>query len=342
MSRRKLTNQQRRRIQQQQQKHHDNVVDSATRNFDEHELGPELNGLVVSHFGVQVEVEPTGHPGETTRCYLRANLPPIATGDRVVWRPAGDTGVVVSVEPRDNALMRPDSYGKLRIVAANIDQLVITIAPEPQPHNNLIDRYLAVAENLGITPIVLLNKLDILDSEKHAFIDRIETAYRLLSYPVLEVSAHTGEGLSDLSRHLKDKTSIFVGQSGVGKSSIIKTLLAEKDLNIKIGQLSNQVQKGRHTTTFSQLYHFAEGGNCIDSPGIREFGLWHMSRDEVISGFVELREVAGKCRFRDCSHEKEPGCAVRKALESGGITQERFESYQRIIGALDDVTMKKQ
>lgn len=342
MSRRKLTHQQRQRIRQQQQKHHDNVVESNAREIDDSELGPELGGIVVSHFGTQVEVEKVDSPGKTIRCHLRANLPPVATGDRVVWRQGHDLGVVVSVEPRDNALVRPDSYGKLRIVAANIDQLVITIAPEPEPHSNLIDRYLAVAENLNIAPVILLNKLDMLDTDKHSRISAISASYQCLSYRVLKISAHTGEGLEALSDQLRDKTSIFVGQSGVGKSSIIKTLLADRDLNIKIGQLSDQLQKGRHTTTFSQLYHFAGGGNCIDSPGIREFGLWHMSKEEVLSGFVELRDVAGTCRFRDCSHEMEPGCAIQAALESGGISKERFESYQRIVSTLDTVTMKKQ
>lgn len=317
-------------------------MDSNAPEIDDSELGPELGGIVVSHFGTQVEVEKTDHPGETIRCHLRANLPPIATGDRIVWRLGRDMGVVVSVKPRNNTLVRPDSYGKLRIVAANIDLLVITIAPEPEPHNNLIDRYLAVAENLDIAPVILLNKLDMLNPEKHSYISTISASYQSLSYRVLKVSAHTGEGLDALSDHLRDKTSIFVGQSGVGKSSIIKTLLADKDLNIKIGQLSDQLQKGRHTTTFSQLYHFAEGGNCIDSPGIREFGLWHLSKEEVLSGFVELRDVAGTCRFRDCSHEMEPGCAIQAALESGGISKERFESYRRIISTLDTVTMKKQ
>ena len=141
--------------------------------------------------------------------------------------------------------------------------------------------------------------------------------------------------LADLKTFLNDRVSVFVGQSGVGKSSLIATLLPGEDL--RIGALSENTRKGKHTTTTARLYHFPAGGDLIDSPGIREFGLWHMSPEEVMYGFRELRDIAGHCRFRDCAHESEPGCAIIEALENGEISDERFFSYKRILSTLTEL-----
>ncbi|WP_185235102.1 small ribosomal subunit biogenesis GTPase RsgA [Teredinibacter franksiae] len=330
MSKRKLTRQQSNRIANHQQ----SLRQKASASSD---AGETETGLVLTRFGKQVDIE--AENGKVWRCHLRANLGDVVTGDRVAWQQQDETcGVVVSVEPAHNRLLRPDSYGKMRAVAANIDQVLVTIAPAPEPHAGLIDRYLVAAENLEVDIILVVNKSDLLDPEIRCNIQRLLEEYRGLNYSVVEISVKTGAGFDQLREMLRDKISIFAGQSGVGKSSIIQLLLPDEP--IKIGRLSEQVEKGRHTTTHSRLYHFPDGGNCIDSPGIREFGLWHMDEHDVLRGFIELRDLAGHCKFRDCQHQTEPGCVIRAAAENGDISKERFASFRRIIGSLDEVDVK--
>ncbi len=299
------------------------------------DLGPEQTGLVIAHFGVQVEVEACDgeQSGQIFRCHLRANLPALVTGDRVVWR-AGNQGigVIVAQLPRHSELCRPDARGLLKPVAANVDQIVIVFAPLPEPHANLIDRYLVAAEHAGIAPLLLLNKADLLDGANEARIDSLLGVYRQLGYPLLEVSAREGGGMEALKTHLDDRISVFVGQSGVGKSSLVNSLLPGVDT--RVGALSEQTGKGTHTTTTARLFHFPGGGDLIDSPGIREFGLAHVSRADVEAGFPEFAELLGRCRFRDCSHEHEPGCALLKALEEGSIHPQRMDSYRHIVRSL--------
>lgn len=302
---------------------------------DDSQLGPEQPGLILSHYGKQADVENTDDQ-TVVRCHLRANLGNMAAGDRVLWRAGAEGGVVTALFPRDSELHRPDSFGKLKLVAANVTQLVITMAPEPQPHANLIDRYLVVAETLKLEPLLLLNKGDLLPPD--STLPPLLASYTALGYKTLQVSARTGEGMAELRQHLSCGTSIFVGQSGVGKSSIIQTLLPDHD--IKIGALSEQEQKGRHTTTYARLYHFPFGGNCIDSPGIREFGLWHVSAEQVAEGFCEFRAHVHNCRFRNCSHQHEPACALQDAVQQGQVSAERFQSYQQIIASLDAVDIR--
>lgn len=336
MSKRQLSRRQNWRIGKIQEERAARAAKREERMLDELEggdLGPEQHGLVIAHFGVQVDVE--DGDGQICRCHLRANLPTLVTGDRVVWR-AGNQGqgVIVAQLPRSSELCRPDSRGQLKPVAANVDQIVIVFAPLPQPHANLIDRYLIAAEHAGIRPLLLLNKADLLDEDNAAFIDSLLTTYRQLDYPLLEVSAHEGAGMDQLRAALDDRISVFVGQSGVGKSSLVNGLLPGVDL--KVGALSELTGKGTHTTTTARLFHFPEGGDLIDSPGIREFGLGHVSRDDVEAGFIEFRELLGRCRFRDCRHDREPGCALLQALEEGRIQPQRLASYRHIIASLPE------
>lgn len=336
MSKRQLSRRQNWRIGKIQEERAARAAKREERMLDELEggdLGPEQHGLVIAHFGVQVDVE--DGDGQICRCHLRANLPTLVTGDRVVWR-AGNhgQGVIVAQLPRSSELCRPDSRGQLKPVAANVDQIVIVFAPLPQPHANLIDRYLIAAEHAGIRPLLLLNKADLLDEDNAAFIDSLLTTYRQLDYPLLEVSAHEGAGMDQLRAALDDRISVFVGQSGVGKSSLVNSLLPGVDL--KVGALSELTGKGTHTTTTARLFHFPEGGDLIDSPGIREFGLGHVSRDDVEAGFIEFRELLGRCRFRDCRHDREPGCALLQALEEGRIQPQRLASYRHIIASLPE------
>ncbi|QLC73564.1 small ribosomal subunit biogenesis GTPase RsgA [Pseudomonas sp. LPB0260] len=301
------------------------------------DLGPEQVGLVIAHFGVQVEVEAQDgeQRGQVFRCHLRANLPTLVTGDRVVWR-AGNQGigVIVAQLPRDSELCRPDSRGQLKPVAANVDLIVIVFAPLPEPHANLIDRYLVAAEHAGIRPLLLLNKADLIDTQNGPALEALLAVYRQLGYPLLEVSAHQGDGMEKLKQQLDDHVSVFVGQSGVGKSSLVNSLLPGVDT--RVGALSELTGKGTHTTTTARLFHFPGGGELVDSPGIREFGLVHVSRDDVEAGFIEFHELLGHCRFRDCKHDREPGCALLKALEDGRIHPQRMASYRHILASLPE------
>lgn len=325
MAKRKLTQQQSRRIAKQQK---------ALRQTTE--LENVLPGLVISRYGKQADVETDS--GELYRCHLRRNLGDLVTGDRVALQLEDEGAVIVSVEPAKNRLQRPDSYGKLKAIGANIDQMVIVIAPQPEAHPNLIDRYLVVAENLDVQPLLLVNKSDLIAPSSHETLTEIAQLYSSLHYPILHVSAKADMGMAALEAQLANRTSIFVGQSGVGKSSLLQNLLPGEDL--KIGDLSEQVGKGKHTTTYARLYHFSSGGNCIDSPGIREFGLWHFDKTQLLNGFVELRQYGGSCKFSDCSHNNDPGCAIREAVDAGEIQPQRYESFLRIAATLDDVQVK--
>jgi ribosome biogenesis GTPase / thiamine phosphate phosphatase len=301
------------------------------------DLGPEQIGLVIAHFGVQVEVEAQEgeQTGQVFRCHLRANLPALVTGDRVVWR-AGNKGigVIVAQLPRTTELCRPDSRGQLKPVAANVDLIVIVFAPMPEPHANLIDRYLVAAEHAGIRPLLLLNKADLIDDQNAPALNALLAVYRQLGYPLLEVSAHQGDGMQQLQTQLDGHISVFVGQSGVGKSSLVNSLLPE--VEARVGPLSELSGQGTHTTTTARLFHFPRGGDLIDSPGIREFGLGHVSRADVEAGFIEFNDLIGTCRFRDCKHDREPGCALLKALEEGRVQQQRMNSYRSIIASLPE------
>jgi ribosome biogenesis GTPase len=336
MSKRKLSRQQAWRIEKIQEERskraarRDNDAQDALTGG---ELGPEQEGLVVAHYGTQVAVESAS--GQSQRCHLRANLEGLVTGDRVVWCEGDPMGVVVAQRERHSVLSRPDPYGKLKPVAANIDQILLVIAPFPEPHANLIDRYLVAAEVVGIEPVILLNKMDLLtaDPARQTMLNDLLSIYPTLGYRVLRTSTKDS-GLAELHNALHSRTSVFVGQSGVGKSSLVNVLLPEAD--IRVGALSENTQKGTHTTTTAQLWHLTCGGTLIDSPGIREFGLWHMSKEQVEQGFREFRALLGTCKFRDCQHEHEPGCTILDAAESGLISPTRLDSYRRIVASLED------
>src|SRR5690554_5706862 len=301
------------------------------------DLGPEQEGLVIAHFGVQVDVEVLEGEdrGQVRRCHRRANLPALVTGDRVVWRADNQqSGVIVALQPRRTELYRPDHRGQLKPVAANVDRLVIVFAALPQPHRNLIDRYLVAAEQAQLEPLLVLNKADLLELPEHAEIRTWLDDYAALGYRTLCLSSTAGDGLDTLRQELRGHVNVFVGQSGVGKSSLINALLPDADL--RVGALSEMTGKGTHTTTTARLFHFPEGGDLIDSPGIREFGLAHVSRDDVEAGFIEFRDLLGRCRFRDCRHDQEPGCALLQALADGRIQPQRLASYRHIVASLPE------
>ncbi len=299
-------------------------------------LGDEQLGTVVAHFGGQVLVEDAD--GATARCHFRANLEQLVVGDRVIWqapRQEGEgDGVVTALEPRASVLKRPDNYGNLKPVAANVDRLLVVFAPIPVPSTSLLDRYLVAAELSGIPATLVLNKADLIDSEIRGALDQVTDIYRSLGYPVIEVSAEDGAGLAPLKTALTGHTCAFVGQSGVGKSSLVNAVLPSAEL--AVGDLSGVSGLGQHTTTTARLFALPDGGRLIDSPGIREFGLWHISQEELLHGYRALPERAGHCRFRNCTHRHEPGCALHEAAERGEVSEERLHNYFQIADTLDE------
>jgi ribosome biogenesis GTPase len=229
---------------------------------------------------------------------------------------------------------RPGASGQLKPVAANIDLVLVVLAPRPEPFLNLLDRYLVAVENLSLKPLIVINKSDLRDTEPVPVIDTVLEDYPALGYDVLEISAHAGLGLGRLKAALAGKTTVVVGQSGVGKSSLVNALSTE--ISARVGGLSGGAGKGTHTTTAAQLFHL-DGFNLIDSPGIREFGLWHISPAQLLDGFVEFRPYLGQCKFRDCSHNNEPGCALRAAVATGAIQAYRLENCFQILASLQAV-----
>lgn len=310
---------------------------------DDAHFGPVQQGTVISRFGRDADVE--AEDGTVQRCHIRRTLPSLVTGDRVCWRAPVDQaqqgkGIIDAVYPRSSVLTRPDYYDGLKPVAANLDQLVIVCAILPELSLNIIDRYLVAGETLGITPLIVLNKIDLLDDEARQWVASQMQIYQDIGYRVCFASSQTAAGLETLKTHLAQRVSIFAGQSGVGKSSLLKALLPELD-DVAVNAVSANSGLGQHTTTAARLYRLAEGGAIIDSPGIREFGLWHLTPEQVTEGFIEFRPWLGKCKFRDCRHGDDPGCAIRTAVENGEISAVRFENYHRILESMTQTRTRK-
>ncbi len=264
--------------------------------------------------------------GAIFHCLIRQNIGHVVCGDRVVWhRTLDSSGVVTAVLERESLLARPDYSGRERPLAANITQLVVVLAAEPEPSEYLLDQYLVTAETIGVSALIAINKSDLLTGSNADRCNRLIATYEKIGYQVIRISALHEHGLDPLSDQLQGETSILVGQSGVGKSSLINVLLP--DLDIQVGRLSEATGLGRHTTSTTICYELPQGGRLIDSPGVRSFRLLKLTQQQLESGFREFRPFLGQCRFRDCGHKKEPGCAIKAAVEQGDITVQRLENF---------------
>ncbi|MGB7934956.1 MAG: ribosome small subunit-dependent GTPase A [Gammaproteobacteria bacterium] len=285
------------------------------------------SGLVIVNYGKSVLVEDDA--GCLYRCSTRRNLPQVVSGDRVAWEPVGaQEGVIKTIEPRHTVLQRADGANRTRALAANIDQILIVAAPQPTHDAFLIDRYLIAAELAGATPLVVINKSDLLDPQSAVASGDALREYAAIGYGTLLTSAREDSGIGKLAQTLVNRTSILVGQSGVGKSSLINRLLPE--LDIQIGKLSDASGQGRHTTTTTTLYHLPQGGDLIDSPGVRDFRLGETAPADLARGFREFQPYLGLCRFQDCRHLSEPGCAVKAAMRKGAVSKRRLASYSQL------------
>ena len=262
------------------------------------------------------------------------HVDPVAIGDRVRFVDAGDGhGMIVEILPRDSKLSRPAPVPGQRVfeqvIVSNADLIVpVFSAANPTPKWGLLDRYLVSTEAAGLPALIVINKLDL--AWKNPALDEEVEVYRRIGYAVLLVSAVTGEGMEELKRRLQDKLSVFVGKSGVGKTSLLNAL--QPGLGLRVKAVSNgEVGKGRHTTTHLEMFELDFGGTLVDTPGVREFGLWDITAEELADLFPEMAEFVGQCKFGlSCHHDREPGCAIRKGVMDGAISPYRYQSYMRL------------
>ena len=231
--------------------------------------------------------------------------------------------------PRRTLLARVDARGRSKPVAANVERIVIVAAPSPGIDEELIDQFLVAAEHTGITPILLINKTDLLDRHALKMLKKRLSLYQEIGYRLIFSSVLKRHGLDELLSEIKGRYSVFCGESGVGKSSLINALLPGVDA--RVASLSRASGKGMHTTTTTRLYPLPEGGAIIDSPGVRAFKLGKLPAAEVAKGFIEFRPYTEKCRFRNCTHRSEPGCAVIAAADQGRISKQRLRSYHHLL-----------
>ena len=348
---RRLTEQQQRRIQKQHK----------TRQ-EELDTSNDLEGLVVQHYGRQLEVQalsmPDEHPtkpevksgepepfwkpieiGSVWRCHTRTNLEALVTGDRVKWQADPNTGlgIITAIHPRQSLLTRPDRYHKVKPVAANVSLIVIVFASFPEVAPSLIDRYIVACADAQIPALLVLNKADLI--QENDPILKLMQEYQALGYEVMQCQS-TGDAsaVSALANRLAGETVAFVGQSGVGKSSLINAIVP--DAAQKTNIISENSALGQHTPPSPRLLAFGEGSALIDSPGIREFGLRHLNPDKVQHGFPEIENLLGYCQFRNCTHKHEKQCALRQAAQSGEILQRRLDSYLRLSDEIAEAQQK--
>lgn len=286
----------------------------------------KLTGTVVAAHGRQYRIELAA--GETLLCVPRGKKSELVCGDRViVERTSASQGVVASLEPRQTLLYRSD-HCKQKLIAANVTQVVVVVATEPAFSDELITRCIVAAESQKIGILIVLNKCDL--RERLAAASAALAPYEKLGYRVITLCA-----LSDgahLRPYLADQISLLIGQSGMGKSTLINALVPGAGAATR--EISRTLHTGKHTTTYARLYHPDERSALIDSPGLTEFGLHHLSAEEIAGAFRELRPLLGHCRFRDCRHDREPDCRVLAAVRHGDIDPRRYAAFRSLCAEI--------
>ncbi|SDZ88377.1 ribosome biogenesis GTPase [Thiothrix caldifontis] len=287
-------------------------------------------GQVITRFGADFLIETEA--GERLRCTARRKLDHLACSDHVQWeRQAQGNAAVTAMLPRRNVLERPDFRGKLRPIAANIDLLIVVASWQPAPVWETLDRYLIAANRLHADVLLVMNKMDLRQTHATAEAEACLAEYVRIGCPILHVAADQQQGIGDILSAIQRRTAIVVGQSGVGKSSIAAQLLPDTD--IRVGTISD-TGEGRHTTTSATLYRLPAGGALIDSPGVRDFGLTGLDFATLESGFPEFRPFLGGCRFNNCTHNHEPGCAIKAAVNAGQLPPKRFARYLSLLSTV--------
>jgi ribosome biogenesis GTPase / thiamine phosphate phosphatase len=287
---------------------------------------PLLSGEILAVHGRHYIVELAS--GELITCFPRGKRSLAACGDRVaVVRTAADQGVIEAVDPRRSLLYRSDQH-RQKLIAANVTQMVIVLATVPSFYEELLNRCLVAAAREGIAALIVMNKLDLATAQDTGL--EVLELYRNLGYSVLALSAKTD--VSPLRSSLSGHLSVLVGQSGMGKSTIVNGIFPQAAA--RVGDVSFALDSGRHTTTHSRLYRLDERSALIDSPGLQEFGLAHLTIDEVAAGYPEFRPYLGHCRFSNCRHCDEPDCAIASAAGRADISPRRLELYRRIAREL--------
>lgn len=287
-------------------------------------------GQVITRFGAELIIETT--TGELLRCTTRRKLDQLAAGDYVQWqRQAQGNAAVTHLLPRRNVLERPDFRGRARAIAANIDLIIVVSSWQPSPTWELLDRYLIAAQRLNADVLLVMNKADLQSDFASATDLNYMQEFTQIGYPLVSVSAEYQQGMDLIRQAIQGRTAIVVGQSGVGKSSIAAQLLPDSE--IRIGAIA-ETGEGRHTTTAAVLYRLPTGGNLIDSPGVRDFGLNDLDFATLEQGFIEFKPWLGECKFNNCTHQHEPGCAIKEAAQQGRLPAGRFTRYLALLASL--------
>jgi len=282
----------------------------------------KLSGTIVAAHGRQYRVELT--TGETLLCFPRGKKSELACGDQVSVQRSGDAqGVIVSLAPRRTLLYRSNDF-KQKLIAANVTQIVIVVATEPSFSDELVSRCMVAAESQDIKALIVLNKCDLSDRVAPAILAL--APFEKLGYPLLRLSARVGA--EALRPYLSNQTSVLVGQSGMGKSTLTNVLVPEAQAPTR--EISEALDSGKHTTTHATLYRLDASSVFIDSPGLQEFGLRHLSPGAIERGFPEFRLLLGQCRFRNCRHQREPDCAVHSAVQRGDIDPRRYAAFRSL------------